>query len=83
MHGYLFLFILLLDALVAMLIKHKFAMNLRDTYQHLIIYDVVTNSLTKVIFSILIIVFLGLDYQMFASRKDAVGHPILFFYPVR
>lgn len=66
-----------------MLINNKFAMNLRDTHQHLIICDVVTNNLTKVIFSILRIIFLGLDYQMFASRKDAVSHPILFLYPVR
>lgn len=83
MRGYLFLFILLLDTLVEMLINNKFAMNLRDTHQHLIVCDVVTNNLTKVIFSILMIVFLGLDYQMIASRKDAVGHPILFLYPVR
>lgn len=83
MRGYLFLFILLLDTLVEMLINNKFAMDLRDTHQHLIVCDVVTNNLTKVIFSILRIVFLGLDYQMFASRMDAVGHPILFLYPVR
>lgn len=37
MRGYLFLFILLLDTLVEMLINNKFAMNLRDTHQHLIV----------------------------------------------